>query len=221
MAAFVETFPALQALAPAARHAFVRRIPGVDLSLSKAEVLERLAPHHSAAVAELGFQPQALWTAEQVHGSDVAAVPAASGTTAWISGVDGLLTNEPGVLLGIHVADCCAVYLVDAGSKAVGLLHSGKRGSEGGIIRRAISEMSRLYGTRPADLTVQLSPCIRPPSYEVDIAAMIRRDGIEMGVPPGQIHDCGVCTHEDPANYYSYRREKGRTGRMLALLGLT
>jgi copper oxidase (laccase) domain-containing protein len=67
-------------------------------------------------------------------------------------------------------------------------------------------------------MVVQLSPCIRPPHYEVDFAAQIIKQCRDRGVQ--QIHDSGKCTASDLASYYSYRMEKGRTGRMLALLGL-
>ncbi|MFV1995218.1 MAG: laccase domain-containing protein, partial [Verrucomicrobiales bacterium] len=65
------------------------------------------------------------------------------------------------------------------------------------------------------------SPCIRPPDYEVDFAAGIRQQCCERGVPPEQVHDEGISTVSAPDRYYSYRAEKGRTGRMLALLGRT
>jgi copper oxidase (laccase) domain-containing protein len=74
------------------------------------------------------------------------------------------------------------------------------------------------FGSKPSDLIVQLSPCIRPPHYEIDFAAKIieqvRNHGVE------KIYDSGVCTACHVDRYYSYRAEKGRTGRMLALLGL-
>lgn len=66
---------------------------------------------------------------------------------------------------------------------------------------------------------MQVAPCIRPPHYEIDFAADILRQAREAGVQ--DVHDCGTCTASDPDTYYSYRREKGRTGRLLALLALT
>ena len=74
------------------------------------------------------------------------------------------------------------------------------------------------FGSRPEDLTVQLSPCIRPPWYEVDFAAEIAAQCRAAGV--AQIADNGTCTAAHPDRYYSYRREKGRTGRLLAFLSL-
>ena len=78
--------------------------------------------------------------------------------------------------------------------------------------------MIERFGSDPADLIVQLSPCIRPPHYEVDIATEIIRQCRALGVQ--HIHDSGTCTASDLSRYYSYRAEKGKTGRMLAMIGL-
>jgi polyphenol oxidase len=212
----LEKFPALAL--PGVAHGFVRRVPGVSVSLDKAEVLALLRPWHEGAVAALGFSQDRVFTAEQIHGGEIAAVT--SGSPRWTPGVDGLMTNEPGLMLGIHTADCAPVYLADPVRKAVALLHSGRKSTEAGITPRAVRLMAEAYGTEPGDLIVQIGPCIRPPLFEVDIAAMIRRDAIAAGVPAAQVHDCGTCTGAAVERYYSYRVEKGKTGRLLALLGL-
>jgi hypothetical protein len=83
----------------------------------------------------------------------------------------------------------------------------------------AIRAMQQHFGTRPENLVAQLSPCIRPPAYEVDFAAAIRLQANEAGLREENIHDDGICTSSDRQRFYSYRIEKGKTGRMLALLG--
>jgi hypothetical protein len=108
--------------------------------------------------------------------------------------------------------------LVDPAHHAIGLVHSGKKGTGLGIVPKAIEAMAAHFGSRASDLVVQLSPCIRPPHYEVDFAANIVRQCQERGVTA--VHDCAVCTACDLNRYYSYRAEKGRTGRMLAFLAL-
>jgi hypothetical protein len=118
------------------------------------------------------------------------------------------------------VADCAPVYLVDPVRRVVALLHSGKKGSQANITRVALAKMQREYGCRAHDIVLQLGPCIRPPAYEVDVPALILEDARAAGLRAENIHDCGLCTHADAAAYYSYRRELGVTGRMLALLGL-
>lgn len=218
IAPLIECFPALTVRADIAAHGFVRRVPGVDMSQSKAEVVERLAPWHGAAVEALGFATENFFTAEQVHGADVAVIfPDSPRHT---SGVDGLMTNVPGLMLGIHVADCGPVFILDPVRRAVALLHSGKKGTEQDISGHAIHLMAERYGSQPDDLIVQLGPCIRVPQYEVDFASQILASCRAAGVPAGQVHDCRTCTALDPERYYSYRRDQGKTGRLLALLGL-
>jgi copper oxidase (laccase) domain-containing protein len=167
----------------------------------------------------MGFPEASVAVAEQVHGAEVAWVGGA-GESGPAPGADGLATSVAGRVLGIHVADCCAVYIVDPVRRAVALVHSGRKGREQGIVRAGIAQLVETAGSRPDDLIVQLSPCIRPPQYEVDFAAWIRRDARACGVPDRQIHDDGTCTASDLDRFYSYRAEKGRTGRMFALLGV-
>lgn len=198
---------------------FVERVEGVEVSCDKDEVVARLKPAHEAAVRDLGFSWSQLHLAEQVHGADVAVV-GRDDVEQLSLGVDGLITSEPGVLLGIYVADCGAVYIHDPVCKIIALLHSGKKGTEGNITGRAIQMMVDEFGASPQDIRVALSPCIRPPHYEIDFAAEIRRQVLSAGVPADQYMDAKICTASDAKSYYSYRREKGKTGRMLALLGM-
>ena len=207
------TFPALADLA----HGLTLRHPEIDVDGERAEVLQRLSPWHAEFVEALGFSQDALRTAEQVHGRGVAVVDAHSPTMTL--GADGLITREAGLLLGIYVADCGVVFLADPKTGAIGLVHAGKKGTELGIVPEAIRLMGETFGSLPEDIIVQLGPCIRPPAYEVDFAADLRAQTLAAGVLPEHLHDCGICTSSDPARYYSYRLEKGRTGRMLGLLG--
>ncbi len=209
----VETFEALERL-PGFRHAFLCRAPGLDVRTDRAEALERLAEYHAATRRELGFPAAPLGTAKQVHGNRIEVLREA--VTQEAPETDGLVTNVPGLCLGVYVADCCAVYLADPVQRAIGLLHSGKKGTELEIAAHAIETMVHEYGSNPADLVAQLSPCIRPPQYEVDFAAEIIRQLQSAGV--GQVSDSGANTAADLDRYYSYRMEKGRTGRLLALL---
>jgi copper oxidase (laccase) domain-containing protein len=212
-----EQFAALSAL-PALVHGFTLRVPGIEMSHDKAEALARLDGVHRAIRSEYGVGSAPFITAQQVHGKGIGVVDSAASGGKCFDECDGLITNVPGVCLGIYVADCCAVYLVDPVKRVIGLVHSGKKGTELGIVAEAIDAMSANYGSRPSDLVVQLSPCIRPPHYEIDFAADIVRQGREAGV--NAVSDCGACTACDLERYYSYRAEKGRTGRMLAFLAL-
>jgi polyphenol oxidase len=209
----VERFPALQAL-EGVLHGFILKIPGLDVRTDREIALRRLEAFHEIVIKSFGARQVRL--AGQVHGNSVAMVTADSEVKS--AEVDALITNDPDVLLGIHVADCCAVFLVDPRKRAIGLVHSGKKGTELNIVGAAVQRMETEFGTDPADLIAQLSPCIRPPHYEVDFAAKIseslRRSGVH------HAFDSGENTALDLEKYYSYRMEKGRTGRMLALLAL-
>jgi copper oxidase (laccase) domain-containing protein len=209
----VERFPALDELENV-QHGFVLRVAGLDVRANREMALQRLEEYHQLARQSFGTRHFCL--AEQVHGNSVAAVTADSAPKS--PRVDALITRDPQVLLGIYVADCCAVFLVDSRRSAIGLVHSGKKGTESNIVGAVIQKMAMEYGTEPADLVAQLSPCIRPPFYEVDfaenIAQNLRRSGVR------QVFDSGENTAADLERYYSYRMEKGRTGRMLALLGI-
>lgn len=211
------SFPALDAL-PGFRHRFTLRHPLLNVEKDREQVIESLWDWHASHAIALGFDRESLKTADQIHGIDVAVIDAESHPQKTRAS-DGLITNLAGVALGIYVADCCAVYLVDPVNKACGIVHSGKKGTEGNITGIAVRILLERFGSDPGEIIVQLSPCIRPPAYEVDIAAVIRDQAIEAGIRPQNLHDSGICTSSDLSKFYSYRMEKGKTGRMLALLG--
>jgi copper oxidase (laccase) domain-containing protein len=213
----IEHFSALTQL-PLCRHVFTKRFPGIDVSHDKAEALRRLEAAHREIRRAIGVSDWPLLTGEQVHGDQIAIVDLPIESDTQFAGCDGIITNQREVAMGIHVADCCAVYIVDPRKPAIGLVHSGKKGTELGVVTNAIAQMKEHFGSNPADLVVQLSPCICPPHYEVDFAAKIIGQCRAQGVK--QIHDSGICTACHPDLYYSYRAEKGKTGRMLALLAL-
>lgn len=212
-----EHFPALDEIGNI-RHGFIERVPGIDVSADKPEALKRLDAAHREYRREIGIGDWPLATAQQVHADKIAVIDGPVDRDQEFAGCDGMITNQRKIALGIHVADCCAVYIVDPKTPAIGLVHSGKKGTELAIAAKAIQEMRKHFGSNPADLIVQLSPCIRPPHYEIDFAANI----VEQCRAPGvkEIHDSRICTACDIDRYYSYRAEKGKTGRMLAVLGL-
>lgn len=213
-----EEFPALSAIS-GLTHCFTTRVAGLDVAHEKSKALQRLDQVHREVRGAYGLGIVPFVTAQQVHDNRIGVIDAPVAAGKCFDACDGLITNQPGVCLGIYVADCCAVFLVDPVRRAIGLMHSGKKGTERGIAGRAINLMASRFGSVAQDLIVQLSPCIRPPHYEVDFAAEIVRTCRDHGVT--RVHDSGICTACHLERYYSYRAEKGRTGRMLALLALT
>ena len=210
----MESIPALNGIPGIAAH-FIGRIPDLPVAVDRASAMRLLAPHHHRVLKEAGLD-YPLVTAEQVHGKGVAIVTGALSSP--IQGADGLITRTPGLTLGITVADCAPVWIVADDGSAGALLHSGKKGTELGIVSCAIEKLLAVTGLDPDDLRVVIGPCIRPPCYELDFAAQIREQACASGIQ--DIHDSEICTACHPELYYSYRREKGLTGRMLATLTL-
>lgn len=206
---------------PGVRAGWVPRLAGIDVDADRDEAMRRLRAAHFQAVVAFGGSEDRWWRAEQVHGTSVATVPGASTILApdglpVVPGVDGLVTNTPGIVLAIYVADCGPIWLADPKTGAIGLLHSGKKGTEGNILEVGLETMAREFGSRVSDVVVALGPCIRPPHYEIDFAAEIGRQAERAGV--ADYVDCGEDTALDLSRHYSYRTEQGKTGRMMALI---
>ncbi len=198
---------------------FITRIPGVETSTDRAATLERLQPEHDRILREGGIDPVDLRRAQQVHGNKVALV-GDIGCSYPVEGVDGLLcSGVADCCLGIYVADCAAIWIYDTVTGSRALLHSGKAGTENNIVASAMQGMRSMLKVKPSDCIAVISPCIRPPHYEMDISGTIVSQLEACGILPANITDCGLDTAADLETFYSYRMEQGNTGRMLALFG--
>jgi len=201
----IETFPALKL--EGLRHGFSTRSQGP---------LEGLEAELARSFASTGFPMERAVQGEQPHGNRIQAVNAPSAVR--IPDVDALATAAPGLPLIVRVADCGPVFFYDPVQRVIALAHSGRRGTEGNIVAQTIACLQDVFRSCPENLIVQLGPCIRPPHYEIDFAAEIGRQARACGVR--HYHDCGICTASHLERYYSYRAEKGKTGRMWAALML-
>lgn len=200
-------------------HGFIPRIKGVAVDVERHEAIARLRPHHDQVLSSSCKIDSPFFAgAEQVHGSRIAVVkPGSSSPNSLVSsGVDGLLTAAPGLPLGIYVADCCAIYLVEPARRIIGILHSGKKGTELGIATEGVGKMVSDFGAEPGNIVAVLSPCIRGCCYDLDFAVDIENQLKNAGVK--NISGAPECTSCHLDRYYSYRKEKGKTGRMLAFL---
>jgi copper oxidase (laccase) domain-containing protein len=198
-------FPALEALP--VDYAFTLREPGG--AAATADAVATLERH--------GFSCPLWVQAGQTHGHDVAAVGVMDDHSV-VPDVDALATDVPRLTLIIRVADCGPVFFVDPERRAIALAHSGRKGTEAAIVTATLEKMRRSLGSDPRDVVVVLGPCIRPPHYELDFAAAILDQARSAGV--AAVHDCGLNTGADLERFYSYRMEKGATGRHYAALRL-
>lgn len=198
---------------------FIPRIPGVQVSTDREAVIQALTPTHEQVLEENGISPKLLRRAQQRHGNQVALV-GDIGCSYPVEGVDGLFCGgKADCCLGIYVADCAAVWVYDTEEGARGLVHSGKLGTEQNIVGELLTRMQKTLGVQASKCIAVISPCIRPPHYEVDIPTTIKSQLEAAGVLPENIIDSGLDTAADLDTFYSYRVEKGNTGRMLALFG--
>ena len=108
-----------------------------------------------------GFPPEMLAVPEQVHSADITYIDTPGDYIA----TDGLITDNPEIILTLKVADCVPVYL--SSSHIIGLLHSGWRGTVGGIVPNAVRKMIKM-GADPKEVSVFLGPAIGFCCYEVD-----------------------------------------------------
>jgi len=163
----------------------------------------------------LGLAPRRSASAEQTHGNGVAIV---NEPASRIPGVDALATGTENLPLLIRCADCAAVFIVDRATPAIGLIHSGRTGTQGNVVGNTLAAMQTALGTRPRNCLAFISPSIGPCHYEMDIWAGVERQLHEQGVT--DIHNPRICTACHLDRYFSYRAERGKTGRMLAVLSL-
>jgi copper oxidase (laccase) domain-containing protein len=161
--------------------------------------------------------PKDYGMGEQTHGAGVAVVN--QGTKGkGIPAVDALITREKNLSLVIRVADCGPVWIHCGKTGGIGLVHSGRKGTEAGVVPATIRRMKEEFGSDPQEMLALLGPCIRPPYYDVDFASeIIRQLRLEK---VGKVVDSGLCTAADLKRFYSYRAEKGQTGRHFASFAL-
>ena len=219
-------------------HGFFTRHGGVSVgpyaslncSLSGQDAPDAVRENRARAARLLGAEPAKLVGLTQVHGIEVATVDA-----PWPHGAgpkaDAMVTDRPGVALGIITADCTPVLLEDRQAGVVGAVHAGWRGAVAGVLEATVAAMVRL-GARPASVSAAIGPCIRQPSYEVgpDLRdAVLAHDGghagfFAAGERPGRwLFDlAGYCrmrlgrvaqvdvidadTLADPGRFFSHRR---------------
>ena len=153
---------------------------------------------------------------------------------------DALITDVAGAMVAVRTADCIPVLLVDTRLRAVAAVHAGWRGTVQRISALTVDAMISRFGSRPQDLTAAIGPGIGPCCYEVgeEVAAQFperadlqgrtrvdlpeanRRQLIAAGLSPERIYKAGLCTCCSGEEFYSWRREHSRSGRMIAAAGV-
>ena len=115
---------------------------------------------------QFGLDEPDLQTVHQIHSTDVLTVADDRWSSPGAPKADGLVTDRPGVVLGVLAADCAPVLLADGEASVIGAAHAGWKGALGGVVDTTIAAMEKL-GARRERIQVVVGPCIGPDSYEV------------------------------------------------------
>jgi YfiH family protein len=182
--------------------------------------------------------PWRLVMLKQIHSDSVVRI---DGGRGYAGEGDALITDRPGVLVGIRTADCVPILLADPGKQVVAAVHAGWRGSAARIVEKTVAALAREYGSDPAGLHAAIGPAIGLCCYEVgnevagsfpdhatpgangrshlDLTAVNRSQLVAAGLRPEQIYGGAGCTKCND-EFHSYRREGARAGRLISAIGI-
>lgn len=162
------------------RHLFSTRIGGVssgdlgtmNLSYSRGDKKENVDENFRRIADVLGSDVKDFVLSQQTHTTNVRVVTGEDRGKGIIrelgyTDVDGLVTNEPGIVLSTFYADCVPLFLLDPIKKVIGLSHSGWRGTVNKMGKVTVDAMVKEYGCDPADILAAVGPSICVDCYEV------------------------------------------------------
>jgi polyphenol oxidase len=222
-------------------------VAGLNLGLGTGDDAAAVAENRARAVTAV-LPGARLVTVYQVHSAKC--VVAGQWSDDARPHADALVTDQPGLLLGVVTADCAPVLLADRRAGVIGAAHAGWKGAVGGVTDSTIAAMEAL-GARRSDIAAAIGPCIAQPSYEVDAGfyqRLIAQDSgnaayFASGQPDhwqfdlehyvaarleragiGAIERLGLDTYPDENGFFSFRRATHRAepdyGRQMSLIGL-
>ena len=238
---------------PFISHLFSTRMNGwsfnneeLNLGLHVGDQKKAVLKNRRKLCKELSIASEDLVSGEQIHGVQIHQVTLADlgkgslSCESSLRGIDGLITNVPGVPLFAFYADCTPIYLVDERKEAIALLHAGWKGTVGNIVSEALQAMTNAYGSDPQNIKAWIGPRIESCCYEVGENVLSKIRELNLFKPPfvenrhislGAINEAllkraGVlnievspyCTSCHNDLFFSYRKENGQTGRLGALL---
>lgn len=217
------------------RHGGISEPPFDSLNLGGSEDLpEKIISNRKIALKELGLSIDNLCNLKQVHGNKVNLAKPGQQEG------DALVTNEPNLVIAISIADCYPILFYDEVSKVIGGAHAGWRGTVSQIAENTIKKMLKL-GARVENIKVAIGQGICQNKFEVgtevieqfeqagfpstcwkenkiDLIACNKFVLLQNGIPEKNIWTMKRCTFEE--DFFSYRRDNGKTGRMWAVISL-
>lgn len=212
-------------------------IAGLNLGLNTQEAREVIMENRTQLLNYFGIAPDNIAMANQVHKTKVSYVDKGG----LYPETDAFVTDVLGLALSIQVADCAAILLGDGRNKVIAAAHAGWRGAADGITSKTISRMQE-KGARPEYIKAFISPCISLAKFEVgeetaarfpdefvdytsyqkphvDLKRFIKHELLKAGILEQHIETDAGCTVSEE-RFYSYRRQKNMSGRMLGIIKL-
>jgi len=196
----------------------------------------------------LGVERVVRVQVRQVHGAAVWVPPAEPIKPTDAPEADAMISDDPSHLLTIRVADCVPILLAGPAGRVVAAVHAGWRGLVAGVVERTLAAMAARFDVRSAELAAGVGPCISAAHYEVgpEVAAAFEAAGLGEavrpaptvgasrphidlraaataalaagGVPGEAIAVSSACTYAEAREFFSHRRDAGRTGRQAAVI---
>ena len=181
--------------------------------------------------------PQVFWR-KQIHGDDILVALGGAGASKGCSDADAYITHEKNLPIALRTADCVPVFIFDPRLCVIGLAHAGWRGTYKSIAVKTVQKMQEKYASQLSDLKIVLGPSIRECCYQVgeefrhyfptyvqdregflyaDVVSANRDQLLQAGVRQENIFDSGICTCCNK-NYFSFRRDGKKAGRMISLM---
>lgn len=238
-----QQFPEIIAI-ESTRHGGVSKSPylSLNLGLFTDDKPENVQQNRQLLFEDLGIRKSRVAHSYQVHKDNILKVTRCKA----YEGYDALITGNVNTFVTVTVADCTPILIYDAKNKAVAAIHAGWKGTVLDIAAKTLQNMQKEFKTNPEDCYVYVGTCIDETSFEVgeevaeqfaiefkrldknsrktkfyvDLKKANVAQLIKCGVPENQIEVSPYSTVLDNQNYFSHRKEKGKTGRMLALIGV-
>ncbi len=214
----------------------------LNLGLFTDDKLENVKENRKRFFEAIGIKESRVAHSYQVHKDQILKVTRCRA----YEGYDALITQNVNSYMAVTVADCTPILIYDAKNQAVAAIHAGWKGTVADITAKTIQRMQMEFKTNPKDCYVYVGTCIdetsfevgeevaekfsiefkrldkngRKPKFYVDLKKANVAQLVKCGVPENQIEVSPYSTVLDNNEYFSHRKEKGKTGRMMALIGV-
>jgi len=233
-------FPRIKAVQSTRLGGYKSEFGDFNLGESVGDDPETVSKNRDLFCSLAGFNRSNLAKSKQVHGAEILWVEKGGS----YEGYDALVTNQSDILLAVTIADCAPILIYNEKRDVTAAIHAGWQGTKAMLVTKVLKFMESNFKSQAKDLYVFIGPCISAKNYEVDADVAlyfdekyrekdsstgkyhldIKKHNFDQltayGIPEDQIEVSGYCTVEHKDLFYTHRGDKGRSGRMLAAIGV-